>query len=229
MNSLQAIVIVNIVAFFAIVCGIKLFDLGSSLADIIRKYGIFLGIILAVVTIVCFLLPNAAQTIKDGQVGLPFIASFLVVVVVDSIFRQIRKKITEPKKQKRARVAKSQVFGLYALEIINSALTGTMIGFSFIFDFTSGMLFLCALVLYQIMDKVHLIVRLQEAGFNRGKYIAATVTSLIIVPAVACVTSVLLHENYMHLGALIAIAAGYLGGISLGRLMPVVAKMRQKR
>ncbi len=231
MNPIGLMITTTLVATFVVFCGIKLFDMGSELADLIRKYGAVVGIILAFTVAVGFLIPDTIETSKQILVAPTVIMSALVFMVLGYLLDILRKRLTSKKRlsSKTSRVPRSITASVGLICIAENAVMGIVIGYCFLQNIGSGIMALCALVLYLILANVENIRRFQDARFSRRQNIIIVSASLFTLPVAAIVTFMITRTNYLHLGTHIAIAAGFFFYLMICYLLDIIAKLRQKR
>ena len=231
MNPLGVVIASTLAASFVIYCGIKLFDMGSELAEPIRKYGAFLGIIFAFVTIFNFLLPDMSEVMKDILIAPTILSSALIFMILGYIASFAREKIVGTKKHsaKQERISKKTTLSVGAIDVVEGLVKGVMVGFSFLMSTGTGIMTLCALILFEVVAQVERISLYQKARFSRRQNIIIVSASLIAIPLAAILSFLFSYKNYLHLGSLIAVAAGFFACLSLGHLLKLVAKVRQKR
>ncbi len=231
MNALGFVIAANIVATIVTICGLRLFDVGSDLAEPIRKYGVFLGIIFAFAAIFSFLLPDTLELLEANYLIWTTIVSMMAFAFLGFVIAIAKRSLLEPKRQKsrkRGRMSGLSVSAVAALDVVSGAIVGAAAGISFTLNFGTGIIVLCALVLLQIATKVLSIRQYQDAQFTRRENIAVLVLSLGISPVVASLVNLWARDRYRHMGVFMALAIGYLAYLCLYHLV-IVVKKRQKR
>lgn len=235
MNALSIIIIANIAATFVIFCGLKLFDMGSDLAEIIRKYGVFLGVIFAFVAVFNFLLKDTFD-IYDDKLVVPVVMASMVSFAILGFLAELAKhhllKQPEPAKKKAKRtVAQSpagiKLASLGAIDLVFGVLAGAATGVSFTLNNGTGIMVLCAFILLQVVDKVATIHRYQEASLVRGQIIAILATTFCASTVVSILLALFARENYRHFGIFMAMAIGYIGYICIYHLVRIVKKYQK--
>ena len=236
MNALGIIIAANIAATFVIFCGLKLFDMGSDLAEIIRKYGAFLGIIFSFVAIFNFLLTDTLELIDNGNAVWIITAgmvAFAVLHYATIIVKHLllkKKEIITKKKAKRT-IAKSpaglKVAGIGLIDVLIGVIVGAVAGLSFTLNNGTGIMVLCALILLQIVGKVSTIRQYQEANFTRGQNITVLACSLCASPIVSILLAIWSRENYRHVGVFMAVAVSYIAYLCLYHLVVIAKKFKK--
>lgn len=230
MNALGIVIAANIAATFVTFCGLKLFDIGSDLADIIRKYGVFLGIIFAFVAVFNFLLIDTLDLFDGNYTIWTVTVSMVTFAFLNFIINIIKHTLLEPKRKKsreRGRMSKLSIAAIAAIDLVIGCVVGAVSGISFTLRTGTGVMILCALILFQIIAKVASIRRYQEAGFKRGENIAVLALSLCASPVVAILVNLWAHERYRHVGIFMAVAIGYIAYICLYHLVCIVKKYKK--
>ncbi|MCQ2570979.1 MAG: hypothetical protein MJ154_01900 [Candidatus Saccharibacteria bacterium] len=230
MNALGIIIAANIAATFVTFCGLKLFDIGSDLADIIRKYGVFLGIVFAIVAIFNFLLPDTLDLLDGSYTIWTVTVSMVAFAFLEFLTNIAKHTLLIPKRKKsrkRGRMSKLSVAAIAAMDIAFGCIAGAAAGISFTLHTGTGFMVLCALTLLQIISKVASIRRYQDAGFTRKENITVLALSLCASPIVATLVSMWAHERYRHIGVFMAVAIGYIAYICLYHLVCIVKKYKK--
>lgn len=232
MNGLALVVSANIAAAFVLFCGIKLFDLGSDFADLIRRHGVFLGLILALVTIFNFVLVDAGEII-DGELLLwTMLVSMVSFAILGRLVDLMKVKILSKKRSKKAKHSAPSLLSIIVInltELIIGVIYGIVAGSSFIVTTGTGVMVLCTLILLRIIGKVETIRQYQDSGFSRGQNIAALIVSFCSSPAAAIATYLILRGNYRPASMLMATAAGFLTYVSIYRVLSVIVKKYKNR
>lgn len=225
------VIAANLMATFVIFCGLKLFDLGSNLADPIRKYGPVLSVIFVLVGICNFLLKDTLDLI-DGNYALWMITVGMVgFAFLGFIINLTKKSLLVPKRKesrRRNRMSKLSVAAIAVLDIVIGCVVGGVAGISFTLNFGTGFVVLCALVLLQIVGKVATIRRYQDAYFSRGENITVLSLSLLASPIVAILVNMWAREHYRHVGIFMALAIGYLVYWGIYQVILIVKKLQNR-
>ena len=223
MDSITLAIAANIAAAFVIICGIKLFDIGSELAEVVRRYGVFIGVIFAFVTIFNFLIPDALETMGGSIIPSVIIITMLLLAIVGRIIVMLRHKLLKPKK-KGASISGSSIALLGVMDIATCVASGVFTGFCFVANSGSGVMALCALILFTIAGKVELIHSYQQAGISRKTNTLLFVVSVVMVPLNSIIAFLVMRSNYLHAGAFIASSVGFFAYLTLLRLITIVKK-----
>lgn len=231
MNTLGMVIATNVLATIAVLCGLKLFDIGSSFADFIRKYGPVLGVIFAVVAIFNFLLKDTLD-ITDGNYTLWMIVVGMVgFAFLGFVMNLTKKTLLTPKRKesrKRSHVSKLSISAVAVMDIIAGCIAGATAGISFTLNFGTGFVTLCSLVLLQIIGKVATIRRYQDANFTRGENITVLVLSLLASPIMAALVNMWARPRYHHVGIFMALAIGYLAYLGIYQVILIVKKFQNR-
>lgn len=231
MNTLGMVIAANVMATFVIFCGLKLFDLGSNLADPIRKYGPVLGTVFAAVAILGFLLKDTLDLL-DGNYTLWMVVVGMVAFAFLGFMSNLTKRsLLTPKRKesrKRNRMSKLSVSAIAVIDVAAGCIAGAAAGISFTLNFGTGFVTLCALVLLQIIGKVAVIRRYQDAHFTRSENITVLSLSLIASPIVAALVSMWARANYRHVGIFMALAMGYLAYLAIYQVVLIVKKLQNR-
>ena len=231
MNTLEMVIAVNLLATFVIFCGLKLFDLGSNLADPIRKYGPILGTVFAVVAIFNFLLKDTLELLDGNYTLWMVVVGMIAFAFLGFITNLTKRSLLVPKRKesrRRNRMSKLSVFAIAVLDILAGCIVGATAGISFTLNFGTGFVTLCALVLLQIIGKVATIRRYQDAYFNRRENIMVLSLSLLVSPIVATLVNMWAREHYRHVGIFMALAIGYLVYLSVYQVVLIVKKFQNR-
>lgn len=231
MNDLIMTIAANVLAVFVIACAVKLFDIGSSFANLIRKYGVYLAILLGVVAAFNMFLPDLIE-IADGKT----IVIVAVIMVLASSFLAyefsiLRDIFTKPKRQKsrkNGRVSRWSVAFVAVMDMISGAMIGATAGIAYTLSFGAGIMTTCAIILFQTHIKVDLIDRYWKAFFSRGENIFILVVSLLAQLATSLVVYLYVGPHFNLFGVFISAAFGYLLYLCISRLF-MIAKSRKKR
>ena len=220
-----------ILSTFVIFCGLKLFDIGSSLADIIRRAGPAFGLIFLIVAILNFLLKDTLDLADGNYVLWTTVVSMIGFAFLGFISNITKHGLLEPKRQKsrkRGRVSSLSVAAVAVLDVIAGAILGAAAGISFTLNFGTGIMVLCALIQLQIVGKVATIRRYQDAHFTRRENITVLALSLCASPIVAILVNIWARDRYRHVGIFMAVAIGYLVYLGLFHLVLIVKKYQKR-
>ncbi len=231
MNTLGMVIATCILATFVVFCGLKLFDIGSSLADPIRKMGPALGIVLLIVAIFNFLLKDTLELSDGNHVLWMTVVGMLGFAFFDFIVNIVKHGLLEPKRKKsrkRGRMSGLSVAAIAAFDILAGCIMGAAVGISFTLNFGTGVMVLCALILLQIVGKVATIRRYQEAHFTRRENITVLTLSLCASPVIAILVNAWARERYHYVGIFMALAIGYLAYLGLYHLVLIVKKFQNR-
>ena len=232
MNPLAVVISANIAAAFVLFCGIKLFDLGSDFAELIRRHGAFLGLVVALVTIFNFLLTDTADILNGDLLFWTVFVSMICFAILGRLTDLVKVKLLSRKHGKTKKHASPSVLSIITIDLIEliiGAIYGLVAGVSFIVTTGTGVMVLCTLILLRIIGKVETIRQYQEAGFSRRQNIISLVISFCASPIAAILIYLFLRGNYRSAGVLMATAAGFLIYISLYRALTVIVKKYKNR
>ena len=221
----------NVLAAFVIFCGLKLFDMGSSLADPIRRYGRALGIVLLVVAIFNFVLKDTLVLIGGGDVlwiALSGMIGFALLGFIDAVAKRRLLRPKQTKSRKQGRPSGLSVAAVATFDIIFGCIIGAVAGISFTLNFGTGAIVLCALILLQIVGKVATIRSYQDAFLSRREIIAIVVASVTASPVVASLVNIWARGHYRHVGVFMALAIAYLAYLGLYHLIIIVKKFQNR-
>lgn len=229
MNTLVFVIASSIAAAFVFLCGIKLFDLGSELAEPIRKYGVFLGLIIAFATIFNFLLPDILEILDGNTVfGIVF-ASMIGFAILGRIVEFIKHILLDSKKKANRRVSVPTIAAIDVIELIIGLIYGAAVGVSFSVTTGSGIMLLCTFILFRLISRVQTVRRYQLAHFTRRANIVAVVISTCVSPVATICTYLLARNHYRSMGFFMSVALGFLVYISLLNITALVVKKFKNR
>jgi zinc transporter ZupT len=228
MNPTVTVIAANLAAAFVIICGIKLFDIGSEFADLIRRYGIFLGLVIAFVTIFNFLLVDTAELVDDTLLYWTVFVSMISFAILGRLAEATKRLILVSKK-KRKKVSTSSVLVLALIDILIGVVYGAVSGVSFMVTTGTGVMVLCAIILLRLMSKVTTIGQYQTAGLSRRQNILIFSLSLIVTPAVAILCYLLFRSDIYSAGVYMASATGFLVYLCLLQITTLVVKKYKNR
>lgn len=224
MNALGTIIVANLAAVFVVFCGIKLFDMGSDFAAIIRRYGLFLGIILTLAAAFGFVLPDVLDIIDGNQVfGITF-TTLIVLLALGFCRDTICRRLLAKKRTRK----ENTVVAIGVIDIVGGIISGLALGVSFSLRTGTGLMVLCAWILFQIILWVARIQRYQKAHFTRRDIIIIFAISLCTVPVVAIIVALIAREGYTHVGFFLAMLLAYLLYLGLFQIILVVKKLQKR-
>ena len=232
MGQLPLVIFANVAATVAILCGLKLFDIGSDFSDMIRKYGVFLGLVLAFVTILQFLLIDATEVLDGNIVYWTVFVSMVFFAIICRIIEMTKRSLLEPKRKesrKRGRMSKISVVVIDSIDIVTGIAYGVAAGVSFTSNIGTGMMVLCSFILLRLVAEVALIRRYQDAHFTRKENIVSLMLTLCISPVVAVPIYLLTRSQHRNSALLLSIVAGFLIYTCLYHLVMIVVKIRRNR
>lgn len=228
MNSLGFIIAANISATFVVFCGIKLFDMRSELAEIIRRYSAFLGLIIAFVAIFNYLLPDALDLFDDKLAPLVILSSAATILILDYCLNVARRLLLEKKSKKTKRISNTSIATITVLDCLASIVAGAAIGFSFTLNFGTGMMVLCAWILYQLTSKVFQIQQYQDANFSRRANIINFSLSLCMTPIAASLICAWARNQFAHAGFFMTAAVGFFAYLCIYQAVIIVKKFQKR-
>ena len=132
------IIAVNCFATFAIFCGLKLIDIGSTLSEPVRKFSPALGIIFAIVAIANFLLGDTLSLLDSNYVAWTVTVSMVAFAFLCFLISIIKRSLLVPKRkqsQKRGRASKLSVAAVGAIDVVTGCVIGAVSGISFTLNF----------------------------------------------------------------------------------------------
>ena len=230
MNPLIIAIIASIVAMFVVACGLKLIDIGSSLANPIIKYGPVIACILGVVAAFNFLLIDTLELVIVENVALIGALSFVAFCLLRFTFDIIRGCLLIPKRaksRKSGRVSKLSVAGIFGLDFISGIIAGAVAGVSFSLNIGTGIIVVISLMMLILGNRINLIKRYQAARLSRKENIIALVLTLVAFPLCAITVCIYARKLYSVTGVFLAVAFGYLLYISLFKAVEIVKKLRK--
>ena len=230
MNILPIVIASSFMAIVAIVCGLKLFEMNSNLSEYLRRFSIPLAILISVVILLTMALPEASATMSDGALALMIgiaVAGYIVIEHELSICRQFALINTESHGKKAVRRRRLSFVTLNVIDVIGSLLDGAAIGAAFTLSRGAGIITMCAIVMFNIMQRVVCIRRYVGLKMSRGKIIFNQALSLIAMVAAIIAVYLLLPNLQTGNAVYLALAAAYLLYLSLWHLFFIV-KSRKK-
>ena len=225
------IIAVNCFATFAIFCGLKLIDIGSTLSEPVRKFSPALGIIFTIVAIANFLLGDTLSLLDSNYVAWTVTVSMVAFAFLCFLISIIKRSLLVPKRkqsQKRGRASKLSVAAIGAIDVVTGCVIGAVSGISFTLNFGTGIMVLCSLLLLQIATKIMTIRRYQEAFISRRENVTVLVLSLCASPIVASLVNAWARVRYRHVGVFMAIAIGFLLFFGIYHLVLIVKKFQNR-
>lgn len=227
MNTLGFVIASSIAAAFVFLCGIKLFDMGSELAEPIRKYGVFLGLIIAFATIFNFLLPDILEIFDENMTFGVVFASMIGFAILGRIVEFMRHLLLDAKKN--TKVSLSRLAAIDVIELITGLVYGAAVGVSFTVTSGSGIMLLCTFILFCLVGRVQTIRRYQLAHVSRRANVVALIISACSAPLAAIGTYLLGSNHFRSMGFFMSVALGFLVYVSLLHLTAIVVKKWKNR
>ena len=207
------VIIISVLAAFSIWCGVELFLMGSDLAELIRKYGIVVAIALGLVSSLVFILPSTFEYLEAKQVALIGIASFVVFCLGVFLFSLARKALLTPRKVKGRDKPKVNMvaFGaIDALDFASSLLAGGLMGIVLIADYGAGLIGLCAVVIFKILERSKAIARYEAAIISGTATKINMFGSIILVAAGVIASYLVMREAYAFANTAVVASLGFL-------------------
>jgi zinc transporter ZupT len=203
--------------------------MGSELAEPIRKYGAFLGLIIAFATIFNFLLPDILEILDGNTVFGVVFASMISFAVLGRIIEFLKRILLSTKKKANSRPTMPKIIAIDAIELIVGLIYGAAVGVSFSVTTGSGIMLLCAFILFCLVSRVQTIRRYQLARMTRRANIIALIIPSCIAPAATIITYLLARTHYRSMGFFMSVALGFLVYISLFNITTLVVKKFKNR
>ncbi len=191
----------------AVACALKLFDMNSDFAPILRKISIPFAIIVSLIIICIFVFPLIGESDFDIGVfaALIFIScvvncaiGYFVSILIDRIIA----------KSKKAKKFKPAVVSLTLLDLVGALLAGLGLGGCF-YSKGIGMLAAVALGLFLLMEKVAVVRRYQNE-WTRQQIITNLAITLIVIPLAVLAVIFFCSLNLSAGLTLLALGCGYL-------------------
>ncbi len=148
------VIIVSLLTAFVVICGARLFQMGSGLAELIRKYGGVLVAILGLFSALVLFLPSLLEFVDSKSVLVNTLLALLCYSVLGAVIASVRKLLMHPKKQKGhkgERVSSSALACVSAIDIVRNAAVGLIFGIMLVADFGAGIVGLCVVALWEII------------------------------------------------------------------------------
>ena len=230
MNILPIVIASSFMAIIAIICGLKLFEMNSSLSDYLRKFSIPIAILISAIVIITIALPEASATMSGGALALLIgvaVAGYIIVEHELSICRQLALFSTESRSKKAVRRSRLSFVTLNVIDIIGSVLDGAAIGAAFMLSRGAGIITMCAIVMFNIMQRVVCIRRYIGLNMSRGRIILNQALSLIAMLVTINLVYLFLPNLASGNAVYLAVSAAYLLYLSLWHLFFIV-KSRKK-
>lgn len=231
MNNPIFIISVNVLAVLVIACAIKLFDIGSTFAVMIRKYGVYFAILLGVIAAFGLLLPDLLEIAEGKVVAYVSIVTVLACSFLAYEFSILRRCLLEPKRKKsrkKGRASGLSVAFVTAMDIVSGAMIGATAGICYTLNVGTGLIATCAIILFQTHIKVDLIDRYWKAFFSRGENIFILICSLLAQLAAALATYLFVEPHFNLMGVFVSVGFGYLVYLCISRLF-MIAKTRKSK
>ena len=230
MNPLVIAIVTSALAAFVVACGLKLIDIGSSLARPIVKYGPVAACLVGVIATFNFLLIDTLDLISAEYTLLISAISLVAFGLIYLIFDILRRCLLIPKRaksRKSGRVSWLSVACIFGLDLASGIMAGAVAGVSFALNTGTGITVVCALMLLILDRKIQLIKRYQAAKLSRGENIAALSLTLIAFPVAASLICNISRGYYFAMGAFLAVALGYLLCLSAIKAVEIVKTLRK--
>jgi len=231
MNNPVLIASVNVLAILVIACAVKLFDIGSNFAVLIRKYGIYFAILLGVIAAFPLLLPDLLEIAEGKVIAYVSVVTVLACSFLAYEFSILRRCFLEPKRKKsrkKGRASGYSVAFVALMDMVSGAMIGATTGICYTLNFGTGLIATCAIILFQTHIKVDLIDRYWKAFFSRGENIFILVCSLLAQLAAALATYFFVEPHFHLMGVFVSVGFGYLIYLCISRLF-MIAKNRKKQ
>ena len=212
MNSLMIFaLIVSIALIFAVYCGIKLFDIGSTYISIIRHASIPLGIILSFIAVVNCALPTIGEEVDKTLPYIVIIFTGIALMIIGFVLSLIYDIIAKHKDEKgKDKDKKSLPFaGPFVLDLLGGIITAGAVGCSFAIGASFSMMAATAIALFLIMEKVALVYRYKD-DWSRKKIIIDIAVPLLLIPIVSALMTFICAKNATQDAILVLICCGYL-------------------
>lgn len=207
MFSILQPALVALAMVVAVACALKLFDMNSDFAPILRKISVPFAIIISVVVICVFVFPLISESAFDlsAFAALIFIScisncvvGYLISIFIDKIIAKYRK----------AKKFKPAVLPLTLLDSVGALLAGFGLGGCFYSNGT-GILAAVALGLFLLAEKVAIVRRYQNE-WTRRQIITNLAITLAIIPLVVLAVIYFCSLNLAAGLTLLALGCGYL-------------------
>lgn len=187
MELIIATAIATVALVFVTVCAIKLFDMGSSFASLMKMANIPLAILFTVVAVFAFAMPIVSEEADTSLASLIALAGFLAFFA----FGKISSHLLEAPKQLKSSKKKSEYlipFGKATFfDVIGGIFAGFAVGSCFLLGTGLGYLTTTVLGLFVIIEKVALLTRYTEDWSNKKIY-ANMSMALLAIPIMAVAT-----------------------------------------
>ena len=230
MSPLLVAIIISVFAMIVVACGLKLIDLGSSLAKPIQKAGPTVACLLGIVAVFNFLLIDTLELMTVQNIILVGIISLLAFVFLRYIFDITRRGLLIPKRaksRKSGRMSKLSVAGIMGLDLVSGIMAGAVAGMSFTLNIGTGIVVVCAFMALLLDQKIELIRRYQVAHFKRSENILALTLTLVVFPVATGFVCSIARRYYPVMGAFMAVSLGYLLSWSLYKVIEIVKTLRK--
>jgi hypothetical protein len=230
-NNPIVVISANVLSVLVIACAVKLFDLGSTFAYAIRKYGVYLAILLGVVAAFVMILPDLLEIADGNTIAIVSVVMVLACSFLAYEFSILRRIFLEPKRKKsraNGRASRWSVASVTLMDMISGAMVGATAGIAYTLNLGAGLMTTCAVILFQTHIKVDLIDRYWHAFFKRGENIFILVMSLLAQLAAALVVYLYVNPHFNLFGVFIAAGFGYLLYLCISRFF-MIAKSRKSK
>ena len=231
MNNPILVISANVLAVLVIACAVKLFDLGSTFAYAIRKYGVYLAILLGVVAAFTMMLPDLLELVDGKTIAIVSAVIVLACSFLAYEFSILRHIFLEPKRKKsraNGRASRWSVAVVTLMDMISGAMVGATVGIAYTLNLGAGLMASCAVILFQTHIKVDLIDRYWHAFFKRGENIFVLIMSLLAQLAAALVVYFYVGPHFNLFGVFISAGFGYLLYLCISRFF-MIAKSRKSK
>lgn len=230
--GIEAIAFTSFVAAaFIVLCGFWLFNIGSSLINFFRKYGVYFAIIFAAIAAFHSLLPTLLELLEAKYLAITAGAAVLALCFFGFEMSIVKTCLLEPKRKKsrtRGRMSGWSVLLIIVSDIVASAMMGAAQAMCFIISMPAGLIASSALVLFAIPEKINLVVRYSISGFDRRENLASLYISLLAQIAAAFGVYFWARPHFELLGVIFAVFLGYLVYLCISRIF-VIVKNREKQ
>ena len=215
------VIVISILTAFSIWCGIKLFLMGSGLAELISRYGIILAIAFGLVSSLVLILPAMLEYLERGQVAVVSIIALAAFCLGGFLLSLARRLLLTPRKVKgrdKPKVSLPAFVGIDAIDFLSALLTGGLMGIALVTEYGAALIGLCAFAIFAILERSKNINRYEAAVVSGAAIKVNTIGSIVLVAAGMIASALVMHQFYAF--ASIAVAATlaflvYLSGCGL--------------
>ena len=211
---LMPVIVISVLAAFSIWCGVKLFLMGSELAELIRRYGVLVAVALGLISSLVLMLPAMLEHLEKAQIlgiGILGVAAFCLLSFLFSIAREALLLPRKMKGREKPKVSTASFIAVDALDFASSLVGGALIGVAMVADFGASLIGLCAVVIFKILERSKAINRYESA------VIAGSSISLNLIGSIVLV-GVGVMSGYLVMGQFYAVAS-IVTGITLAYLV----------